>query len=157
MLWTMTKALSTDQVAEILRQYEFCVADKTTPAGNLTILAFDDPAYGRSVVLRCSAGEVKRRSPLGEYQAEAMLKEFGHEVAHDEHQRRALAHMLVKASRLYEETGIDRLELDLVFVHRDTYTIARATISTHEPKLQRRLAPHAHDDRSRGYRPSGKQ
>lgn len=154
----MTKRLPARQVTEILRCHDFGVADKATPRGNLTVLGFDDPARGRSIVLRCGAREAQRSSPLEEFQAEAMLAELGHDAAHDEKQRRTLAHLLVKASRMYEETGIDRFELGLVFVHRDTYTVGHAAIwSTHKPKLERRLAPHAHDDKSRGYLPTGKQ
>jgi hypothetical protein len=151
----MTKRLSVPQVAKILQHYEIGVTRQAKLDGNISLYGFDDPGQGRTIVLRAGTRESRRMSPLSEDQAEAMLAEIGHDAAHGEKERRTIAHLLVKTSQLYEETGIDRFELGLVLVHQDTFLVGNARMwSTRKPIVPNRLAAHAHDNRGRGPGPS---
>ena len=124
---------------------------------HVTIAVYDDPAQGKIIQARSGAHEAHRLMPLGESEAEAMAAPpflSGASHHHAEKSRRMLAHLLVKVSHMYVDSGMERCTLD-VRLHENEYHVVKA-------ELESRHALHAtkranHDRKSEGYHPSGNQ
>ncbi len=134
------------------------VARRAVPAGtDVVIDARHDPALGRIVEIRSGAHVASRPHPLAAHRAEAMLEEFHtkHGIASNEARTRMLAHLLERVSGILDDGSIDRLTLDPVRVHGNSYHVLGVRATAKRPLgLNRRLAPHAHD-RKGHYAPSG--
>jgi hypothetical protein len=154
----MSYTLEKREAQELLRRYEIRVAEKPAePGPDLVLEGYEDEHHGHVLALRGGSHAAHRPLPLTEPDAESMLDAFssGRSVAHDHKSRTMLTHLLLKAARMYEETGIERFNL-IVRVRDNGYLVRDITIWTNgEPHVTHRLAPHAHDypPRSYGYRP----
>lgn len=112
-------------------------------------------------ILRFISGShsVERPCPLPEFAAESMLDELrSHKgLGSNEKSVRTLAHLFVKAAKMYFESGIEEFVLH-VRVHDNGYKVVDASMKTERmPKIKARLGHHALDRKSYDYHPSGKQ
>ena len=78
-------------------------------------------------------------------------------IASSEQSLRMLAHLFVKASKMYEESGMDDFVL-WIRVHDNGYKVIDAAMTAERmPEIAHRLGKHAHDRWSYDYHPSGRQ
>jgi hypothetical protein len=105
--------------------------------------------------LHSGAHMAHRLLPLEEFQAEEMVAGFvpAHGHHSSEKQLRTLAHLLVKISHMYVESGMERCDLE-VALHENGYCVCSAQIKTlHELHVPKRVV---HDRKQTGYQPTGK-
>jgi hypothetical protein len=155
----------------IRREYERLTRGNGTSAGrvlarnfveagtDVVIAGSGDAADGKMIALRSGAHEARRLVPLGEASAEALVAGFQpyRHRPHDERTRRMLEHLLLRVSEFFEESGVEGFELT-VRLHENSYTVIDAELTAPRPlRLSKRLDPHAHDRKSRGYHPAGRQ
>lgn len=112
-------------------------------------------------IIRLLAGshEVERFCPLSEDIAEGMLRDVrsSRSIASNEQSVRMLAHLFVKASQMYVESGMDDFVL-WIRVHDNGYKVIDAAMTAERmPEIAHRLGKHAHDRWSYDYHPSGRQ
>jgi hypothetical protein len=154
----MAHALAEHEAQVVLRRYEIRVAEKPPePGPDLVVAGYEDEHHGRVIALHGGAHAARRHLPLSEADAESMLDAFSSErsIAHDHKSRAMIAHLLLKAAKMYEETGIDRFGM-IARVHDNGYLVRSVTMwSNGEPHVTPRLTPHAHDNppRAYGFRP----
>lgn len=114
---------------------------------------------GKLLKFISGAHSVERMCPVSEDAAESMLAEFRSHRALGSNEKavRTLAHLFVKTSKMYCESGIDAFKL-LVRVHDNGYKVIDAVMTAERmPKIKARLGHHALDRKSYDYRPSGNQ
>jgi hypothetical protein len=147
---------------EFLKSYDIRTVgsgrgDAPSAAAGITmkIAAYDDPVRGKIIDLRSGAHHAERLMPLEEFQAEEMVARFvsAHEHHGGEKELRTLAHLLVKVSHMYLESGIERCDLD-VSLHENGYSVRSAQIrSAHPLHVTKRVV---HDPKQAIYQPTGK-
>jgi hypothetical protein len=119
-----------------------------------------DAASGKVITLRSGAHSVECMVPVAGAAAEALVhgfREYHHQL-HGEHARRMLEHLLIRISEFFEHSSAERLVLDPVRLHENSYTIVDATLHAPGPlHLERRLGHHAHDRKGYDYHPAGRQ
>lgn len=136
------------------------------------LLAQDEVEHGSEIalsgretrdgkVLRFVSGShtVERHCPLSESAAESMLDAFRSSkgLGSNEKAVRTLAHLFVKAAKMYSESGIVKFALR-VRVHDNGYKVIDAAMATERmPEIKARLGHHARDRKSYDYHPSGRQ
>jgi hypothetical protein len=136
------KALTTGHVLAQLQ-----VANGT----DIAIEGRNDPKLGRIIELRCGAHHVHRLHPLTEDLAESMLSDFHSKrgIAANEKATRMLVHLLERISSVYEDEAIERVLLDPIRLHDNSYHVLNATIASKRSlSLHKRLARDAHDKKS---------
>lgn len=135
------------------------VAQTVTEAGtDIAIECRIDPALGKVIALRGAEHIVQHLVPLDDAGAHTLasnVQAYGHHGSR-EHVRRMLEHLLLKVAKFYDDSGAERLELDPVRLHGNTYTVLDAVM-----RSQRKL-PVTHGearerDRKGHYHPSGRQ
>lgn len=126
---------------------------------DIVIECKDDPVQGRIVEIRSGTHHAHRLAPIDEFQAEAMLSDFGakHGIASNEKETRMLAHLLLRASAVFSEDAIEGVLLDPVRLHHGAYDVLGAKIeASRAVTLNRRLDPHAHDRKGLPFRANGR-
>jgi hypothetical protein len=125
----------------------------------ISISGDSDLDAGRTIAIRGGTSSFRRMVPLGEAGAAILADHLNgnHHPANSENGRRMLEHVLLRASNMFVESGIDTFHLD-VRLHDNSYTVVHASMTAKKPPhLKKRLSPHAHDRKGTAYRPSGRQ
>ena len=113
----------------------------------VTIDGVPDPEYGPSIRLKISGRRSARMCPVTEFEAETLVAEFHTEplLPADPKLDRTLVHLLVKCSKLYQDSGISELHLVLYVTPQGYRTHAVYMLRARNLAIRRRLAPGAHD------------
>lgn len=80
----------------------------------VTIDGVSDPVYGPSIRLKISGRRSARTAPVDEFEAESLVAEY--RSAHlfsDDEMDRTLVRLLMKCSKLYQDSGINEFHLVL--------------------------------------------
>jgi hypothetical protein len=121
-------------------------------------LAGDEHDGKKHIRLFSGSHEVDRVCPLSEDIAEEMLQGLRSRksIASSGQALRMLAHLCVRASKMYEESGIQDFVL-WIRVHDNGYKVVDAKMSTERiPEIAHRLGKHGHDRWSYDYHPAGR-
>lgn len=112
-----------------------------------TIDGIADPEYGPAIRLKISGRRSTRMCPVTEFEAETLVAEFHAEqlLPVDPKMDRTLVHLLVKCSKLYQDSGISELHLVLYVTPQGYRTHAVYMLRARNLAIRRRLAPGAHD------------
>lgn len=110
-----------------------------TPA---TIDGVIDPEFGPSIRLKISGRRSLRTVPVTESEAEKLVEEFHAEnlLAVDPKTDRTLVHLLLKCSKLYQDSGINEVHLVLYLTPQGYRTHAVYMLRTRNVAIRRRLA-----------------
>lgn len=113
----------------------------------VTIDGVADPEFGPSIRLKISGRRSARMCPVTEFEAETLVAEFHAEqlLAVDPKVDRTLVHLLMKCSKLYQDSGISELHLVLYITPQGYRTHAVYMLRTRNVSIRKRLAPNAHD------------
>lgn len=113
----------------------------------VTIDGVVDPEFGPSIRLKVSGKRSARMVPVTEFEAETLVAEFHAEqlLAVDAKTDRTLVHLLMKCSKLYQDSGISELHLVLYVTPQGYRTHAVYMLRTRNVAIRRRLAPDSHD------------
>ncbi len=113
----------------------------------ITIDGVADPEFGPSIRLKISGRRSARMCPVTEFEAETLVAEFHAEqlLAVDPKVDRTLVHLLMKCSKLYQDSGISELHLVLYLTPQGYRTHAVYMLRTRNVSIRRRLSPGAHD------------
>lgn len=127
----------------------------------LTIKGYVSNERGRVVELRIGRLSATRACPLSKWLADSMVDEFRHNglLTQETSIKNAISHLLQHCSALYEDSGIDRLTLDPVYVNIHGYRVISARLwRTQKVAVKKRLSPAAHDRKAVfAYRPTGRK
>ncbi|TAM73559.1 hypothetical protein EPN44_13545 [bacterium] len=112
---------------------------------------------------KAAGGDVPERTsqacPVGEDEAIAMIERLrGRQaIVHGTQGKSMLAHLLVRASRLFVGQDLTEMRLAPIVLHGNTYEVVDATMAArHSVEVPRELARRAHDVKGY-YKPSGRQ
>lgn len=146
-------------VAKTLAAGGRVLAQETTEAGtDIAIECRIDPALGKVIAVRGGEHQVQHLLPLdvaGASTLAANVQDYAHHGSRT-HVRRMVEHVLVRVSLFYEASDIERLELDPVRLHGNTYTVLDAT-ATSNRSLTVKHVDKGSRDRKGHYHPSGRQ
>lgn len=129
------------------------VSDERLPAQRnadagipVTIDGVVDAHSGPSMRLKISARRSSRACPVTEFQAETLVAEFRAEnlLPADTKPDRTLVHLLMKCSKLYQDSGISELHLVLYLTPQNYRTHAVYMLRTRNVSVRGKLAPGAH-------------
>lgn len=106
-----------------------------------------DPEFGPSIRLKISGKRSSRVVPVSECEAESLVAEFHAEnlLPDDTKADRTLVHLLVKCSKLYQDSGISELHLVLFVTPQGYRTHAVYMLRTRHVAVRRRLSPDSRD------------
>lgn len=113
----------------------------------VTIDGMLDSEFGPAIRLKISGKRSLRMCPVTEYEAQALVAEFhtASLLPADPKVERTLVHLLVKCSKLYQDSGISELHLVLYVTPQGYRTHAVYMLRARNLAIRRRLAPGAHD------------
>lgn len=113
----------------------------------VTIDGVADAEFGPSIRLKISGRRSLRMCPVTEFEAETLVNEFHAEplLPDDSKIDRTLVHLLLKCSKLYQDSGISELHLVLYVTPQGYRTHAVYMLRTRNLAIRRRLASGAHD------------
>jgi len=135
------------------------LAQETTEAGtDIAIECRIDPALRKVIIVRGGGHQEQHLLPLdvaGASTLAANIQNYGHHGSR-EHVRRMIEHLLLRVSHFFDDSGIERLELDPVRLHGNTYTVLDA-VATSKRALHVRHIDTESRDRKGHYHPSGRQ
>lgn len=106
----------------------------------VTIDGVADPQYGPSIRLKIAGRRSMRTSPLSEMDAQALVEEFHAEqlLAEDPPLDRTLVQLLLKCSKLYQDSGISELHLVVYLTPQGYRTHAVYMLRTRNVVIRRR-------------------
>jgi hypothetical protein len=112
----------------------------------VTIDGISDPEFGASIRLKISGRRSLRMCPLTEFEAETLVAEFHNEhlIPADPKIDRTLIHLLLKCSKLYQDSGISELHLVLYLTPQGYRTHAVYMLRARNLSIRRRLDSSAH-------------
>lgn len=111
-----------------------------------TIDGVVDPEFGPSIRLKSSGKRSARTVPVTEFEAETLVAEFHAEnLSVDPKADRTLVHLLMKCSKLYQDSGISELHLVLYLTPQGYRTHAVYMLRMRNVAIRRRLVPESHD------------
>jgi len=134
------------------------VQDAVPPGTEVAIEGSVDQALEKVIAVRSQTHRVEQMAPLDSAGAATLAANFEahHHHGSREHVRRMLEHLLLKVSRFFEESAIERFELDPVRLHENTYAVLDAIVVGSRPLHVKHDESDARD-RKGHYRPSGRQ
>jgi hypothetical protein len=106
----------------------------------VTIDGVADPQYGPSVRLKIAGRRSMRTCPVSEFEAESLVAEFHaeHLLDADPVADRALAALLVKCSKLYQDSGINEFHIVVYLTPQGYRTHAVYMLRTRNVAIRRR-------------------
>jgi len=130
----------------------------TEPGTDIGIECRIDAALGKVIAIHGAAHGAPQLLPLGSAGAAALagsIQGRNHHLARA-HVQRMLEHLLIRVAGFYEESGMDRLEIDPVRLHGNGYTVLDAiAVSQHALRVKHIEA--GERDKKGHYHPSGRQ
>jgi hypothetical protein len=113
----------------------------------VTIDGISDPEFGPSIRLKISGRRSLRMCPVSEFEAETLVAEFHTEdlLPADPKMDRTLMSLLLKCSKLYQDSGISELHLVLYLTPQGYRTHAVYMLRARNLSIRRRLDSGAHD------------
>lgn len=113
----------------------------------VTLDGVADPELGPAIRLKISKQRGMRMCPVTEYEAETLVDEFHAAgiLPPDEKRDHTLAHLVVKCSKLYTDSGIGELHLVLYLTPQGYRTHAVYMLRARNVSVKKRLTPNAHD------------
>lgn len=145
----MAKHLNHDDGVALLKHYEIEIAEGHAPNGE-AIVIHGGPTLDAEAAITATidAHSAHRLCPVTEFLAEGLVGELDDpHLKAGKHLGRAIAHLIVKLSRMHVESGLFSFSLT-VLVEGDHYEIMPKTISIKARdtiKIPHRLGPHDHD------------
>jgi hypothetical protein len=146
----MPKQLDERDSVAILKHYEIDVAEGHVRVG--TAMAVSGGSSNGNQVITATIGDhsAQRICPVTDFLAEGLIDELGDSHLKSRPQLgRALAHLIVKLSRMQVESVLVAFSLS-VLIEGDHYEVQPKTVAieaSHNTTIPHQLAPHAHDDR----------
>jgi hypothetical protein len=145
----MAKHLDHDDSVALLKHFDVDIAEGHAPNGE-SIVIHGGPTGDAEAAITATIGthSAHRICPVTEFLAEGLVGELS-----DPHLKagkqlgRAIAHLIVKFSRMYVESALVSFSLT-VLVEGDHYEVLPKTIAIEAPdtiKIPHRLGPHDHD------------
>jgi hypothetical protein len=125
---------------------------------DVTVDGAEVEKVGHKVVgLTTPSHSARRTIPLDDAEADELVTHFRelHRRGRGERTRRMVARLLARASRFFEDSGIDGFKLSPVRIHENSYTVLDAVVTTQRRIHVKKRA--AHDEKTVGFVPSGKQ
>ena len=113
----------------------------------VTIDGISDPEFGPSIRLKVAGRRSLRMCPVSEFEAETLVAEFHTEqlLPADSKMDRTLMTLLLKCSKLYQDSGISELHLVLYLTPQGYRTHAVYMLRARNLSIRRRLDSSAHD------------
>ena len=144
----MARQLDQAESVSILKHYEIDVAEGHSRAGT-TMLISGGPTPGAEHAITATTGahSAHRISPVTDFLAEGLIDELGDSHLKGRPLGRALAHLIVKLSRMQVESVLVAFSLS-VLIEGDHYEVLPKSIAieaSHNTTIPHRLTPHAHD------------
>jgi len=108
----------------------------------ITIDGVYEPDGGRIIRLKIAGRRLGRRCPLSEIEAQSLIGEFtADELLTDEpRMQRTLLQLLVKCSKLYQDSGVSELHLVLYLTPAGYRTHAVYMLRTRNVSIRKRLS-----------------
>lgn len=119
-------------VREAGTTYQHILAQEATEHGtDITISGATDDALGKTIALHSATHAIQHMIPLDAGGAETLVRNFEgfHHHGSREKTRLMLEHLLVKVSKLFEETPVTAFQLD-VRLHENSYTVIDASMTS---------------------------
>ncbi|HEY8320623.1 MAG TPA: hypothetical protein VIG46_02360 [Candidatus Baltobacteraceae bacterium] len=147
----MSTLVAPAELVELLGHYGIKAPVGRVEGGQIAdIYGFVDRGGAKAIAIAHGAKRVERACPLDEKTVAAMVEEvFGSTAYRDASFERLIAHLLERASHLYESVGIDSFRLESIHLHPTGYDIARAlafrtgTLHLGRPKEKREIVFHS--------------
>ena len=145
----MAKQLDQRESVAILKHYEIDVAEGHSRTGTLMVVSGGPTSVAEHVITATiGVHSAHRICPVTDFLAEGLIDELGDTHLKNRPQLgRALAHLIVKLSRMQVESVLVAFSLS-VLIEGDHYEVQPKTIAieaSHNTTIPHRLTPHAHD------------
>ena len=114
----------------------------------VTIDGVSDPEFGPSIRLKISGRRAARMCPVTEFEAETLVAEFHAEnlLNADPKADRTLVTLLLKCSKLYQDSGVSELHVLLYLTSLGYRTHAVYMLRTRNIAIRRRINRDPHED-----------
>jgi hypothetical protein len=144
----MARQLDQAESVSILKHYEIDVAEGHSRAGTTMLISGGPtPNTEHAISATIGAHSAHRISPVTDFLAEGLIDELGDSHLKGRPLGRALAHLIVKLSRMQVESVLVAFSLS-VLIEGDHYEVLPKSIAieaSHNTTIPHRLTPHAHD------------
>lgn len=130
----------------------------TEPGTDMAVACRIDAALGKIIAVGSTAHSVQHLIPLdaaGAATLAASIQAYEHRGSREQ-VRRMLEHLLIRVARFFDASGLERLDLNPLRLHANSYTVLDAVAAGAQPLAVRHVDAGARD-RKGHYHPSGRQ